>query len=54
MNDRVYQILLYLDEIGWTELIDSRYKDQVIEDINLKFPDLNKETLQIILDMILV
>lgn len=45
MNDRldIRKYLVYLDEDGWSELIDSRWKDEVKEMLLAKFPDMTDE-----------
>lgn len=48
------QILLYLQEIGWSELIDNRWKDEVIQDIVYQFPNIEEKELNEILNLILV
>jgi hypothetical protein len=53
-NDLVRKSLIYLEEIGWSELIDSRWEKDVINTINEKFPEINEETLNYILKIILV
>ena len=47
------QVLKYLEDIGWSELIDDRWKDEVIEIIKTKFPQINEETLNHILKLII-
>lgn len=48
------QVLLYLEEIGWIDLIDSRWKQQVEADIKKQFPDISKEDLDYILNLVLI
>lgn len=52
-HEKIKEILEYLDDSGWSELIDSRWKDDVIRDIKLKFPDVNEETLKEVLKVTL-
>lgn len=47
------QVLKYLENIGWSELIDDRWKDEVIEIIKTNFPQINEETLNYILKIII-
>ena len=47
------QVLKYLENIGWSELIDDRWKDEVIEIIKTNFPQINEETLNYILKLII-
>lgn len=51
--EKIKEILEYLDDSGWSELIDSRWKDDVIRDIKLKFPNVNEETLKEVLKVTL-
>lgn len=50
----ISSILCYLEEIGWSELICSRWKKEVVNDIKQKFPDINNETIDYILKIVLV
>lgn len=47
------EILRYLNELGWSDLIDSRWKREVISDIEDKFPNVSDEVLNEVLDLIL-
>lgn len=47
-------ILEYLQEIGWSDLIDSRWRDKVTEDIRSEFPQVDDETLEEVLKIVLV
>ena len=47
-------ILLYLSEIGWSDLIDSRWRDNVIRDIKEKFPKTSNSIIEHILEVVLV
>lgn len=49
----ISEVLCYLEEIGWADLIDSRYKDYVISDIRSKFPNISPKDLQKVLDLVL-
>ena len=35
--------MICLDEVGWSELIDERWKDEVKETLTAKFPDMTDE-----------
>lgn len=50
----VKECLLYLEEEGWSELIDERWKNDVISTLKKRFPELNDITLEYILKIILV
>lgn len=54
MKHNVQDILRYLKNTGWTELIDSRWERQVIKEIQSGFPDIDKETLECVLNLILI
>lgn len=47
------QVLKYLEDIGWSELIDDRWKNEVVEIIKTKFPEINEKTLEHILNIII-
>lgn len=47
-------ILEYLQEIGWSDLIDSRWRDKVTEDIRSEFPQVDDETLEEVLKTVLI
>ena len=49
----ISEILQFLEEEGWLELIDSRWKDDVIRDIKLKFPNISEETINEVLKVTL-
>ena len=48
------EIISYLCNIGWTELIDVRWEQQVTKDIVENYPDIEEAQLNEILDTILV
>lgn len=50
----VKKVLDYLAAIGWTELIDARYERQVLKDIIEEFPKIDADTLNYVLDEVLV
>lgn len=50
----ISEILHYLTDIGWTELIDSRWKDDVILNIKQEFPNVSDEIINEILRVVLV
>ena len=53
-KDLVRNVLLYLENLGWTELIDSRWKNKVVDDIKEGFPNIDIDNLNYILNLILV
>ena len=48
------EIIGYLCNLGWTELIDARWERQVVKDIVEGYPDIEEAQLNEILDTILV
>jgi uncharacterized protein (DUF433 family) len=50
----VKQVLEYLEAAGWSDLIDKRWERKVIKDIVLTFPSITLETLDEVLDVVLV
>lgn len=54
MKPTVQEVLKYLEDVGWTELIDSRWERQVIKDIQSGFPNIDPETLEYVLNLVLV
>ena len=48
------EIIGYLWNIGWTELIDARWERQVVKDIVGAFPDIEEHQMNSVLDTILV
>ena len=49
----VRDILIYLETQGWTEIIDERWESKVKEDILKKFPNIDKDTLNYVLNLII-
>ena len=47
-------ILEYLQEIGWSDLIDSRWRNNVIEDIRSEFPQVDDEIIEDVLKTVLI
>jgi hypothetical protein len=50
----ISEVLKYLEDIGWSELICSRWRKDVINDIKKEFPNIDDGTLEYILKIILV
>ena len=50
----VKQVLEYLETAGWSDLIDKRWERKVIKDIVLTFPNITLETLDEVLEIVLV
>jgi len=53
-RDIVREGLLCLQEEGWSDLIDSRWKDDVIKEIKTRIPNISDEDLNEILNLVLV
>jgi hypothetical protein len=51
--DLVTKALLFLENEGWSDLIDKRWKKDVTKTLTENFPDMNKETLQYVLESVL-
>lgn len=53
-KDTIREGLLCLQEQGWSDLIDSRWRDDVIKEIKTRLPNISDEDLNKILDLVLV
>lgn len=54
MGPTVKNILNYLEDQGWTELIDSRFEREVIKDVKFMFPDITADILEQVLDLVII
>lgn len=54
MYPTVKSVLIYLEDAGWSDLIDSRWKKEVIRDIKQKFPNISQSVLDEVLKLVLV
>lgn len=52
MESKVKDILLLLEQNGWSDLIDSRWEQQVREEILTAYPDI--DTLDKVLEIVLI
>lgn len=50
----VSNCLSYLEDAGWSDLIDSRWEDKVVEELRTQFPDITDEVLVKVLNLVLV
>ena len=50
----VSKALIHLENAGWSDLIDKRWKSNVSREITENFPEINKETLNHVLDCVLI
>ena len=53
-RDIIQDALLYLETQGWSDLIDSRWKEDVINEIKDKIPNISDEELNEVLNLVLV
>ena len=53
-KDIVREGLLCLQEQGWSDLIDSRWRDDVIKEIKERLPNISDEDLNEILNLVLI
>jgi hypothetical protein len=51
--DMVTKALQYLVGSGWSDLIDKRWKKKVTNELKDAFPDMNKTTLEHVLECVL-
>ena len=51
---QVAKCLEHLEVAGWTELIDSRFEEDVVKDLKTKFPDLPENIIEEVLNLVLV
>jgi hypothetical protein len=49
----ISQVLHYLLEQGWSELIDARWEEDVRKEITDKFTDIDEDTLNYIIKLVL-
>lgn len=53
-RDRIREVLLYLEDSGWSDLIDSRWKNDLVKEIMEKFPNIEGEVLEEVLKLVLI
>lgn len=51
---QVAKCLEHLEAAGWTELIDSRWEDDVVKELKTKFPELPENIIEEVLNLVLV
>jgi hypothetical protein len=51
---QVAKCLEQLEEAGWTELIDSRFEEDVVRELTTKFPNLPENIIEEVLNLVLV
>lgn len=52
--DLLSKALLHLENEGWSDLIDKRWKKEIIKTLNKAFPSMNKETLDEVLNSVII
>jgi hypothetical protein len=52
-NHLVYDVLIYLEDEGWSELIDKRWEPEVKTEILKKYPQIDEDTLKYVLKLVL-
>lgn len=50
----VSKCLQYLEKAGWTELIDSRFEEDIVRELTTKYPDMPKHIIDYVLNLVLV
>lgn len=51
---QVAKCLEHLEAAGWTELIDSRFEEDVVKELTNKFPNLPENIIEEVLNLVLV
>ena len=52
-QDHVRMYLRFLhEEDGWSDLIDERWKDEVYERLNMRFPEMTEEEWKVLEDLV--
>lgn len=46
--------LNYLEEIGWSDLIDGRFSEEVVNDLKIGFVDISDEMIEKVLKIVIV
>ena len=54
METTVRDVLLFLEDTGWSDLIDKRWERQLIKEIQSQFPGIEKDVLEEVLNLVLV
>ena len=52
--DLVSKALIFLENEGWSDLIDKKWKKEIIKTLKNNFSDMDKETLEHVLDCVLI
>lgn len=51
---QVAKCLEHLEDAGWTELIDSRFEEDIVRELTTKYPDIPKHVIDYVLNLVLV
>ena len=51
---QVNDCLHYLDKAGWSELIESRWEEDVVKELKHNFPNVSDEVINRVLELVLV
>ena len=49
----VNKCLRYLDNAGWSDLIDSRWEEDVVKELKHNFPNISDEVIEKVLELVL-
>ena len=49
----VSDVLSYLEDEGWSEIIDKRWENEVKTEILKKYPQIDEDTLKYVLELVL-
>lgn len=47
-------VLEYISDLGWTDVIDSKWREKLIKDILEGFPDIVEDELEEVLNIVLI
>lgn len=50
----VNKCLRYLDNAGWSDLIESRWEEDVVKELKHNFPNISDEVIEKVLELVLV
>jgi hypothetical protein len=50
----VREAIIYLDDLGWSELIDPRWENEVTDILTVKFPNITEKEIEKIFETILL
>lgn len=48
------EVLLKIEELGWSDIIDNRWRQKLIGDIYDNFPDISVNTLEDVLNTVII